>query len=131
MQIKKVYGPYKNRQNRRHVIIYFTDGSKITKSYARYLYEREYGPVPDGFEVDHIDNDKTNDVLSNFQLLPISENRRKSVIPALKYLGTCGICGSSFERTMRQVRANWNKGKSGPFCSRSCAGKHNARVVQR
>lgn len=36
------------------------------------------GPIPKGMQIDHIDNDKTNDALSNLQLLTASQNSVKA-----------------------------------------------------
>ncbi len=71
--MSKIYGPYvDNNTNRRIIII---DGKTI--SYAKYLWEQANGPVPYGYEVDHIDDDSMNDCLDNYQLLTKAENIRK------------------------------------------------------
>lgn len=44
----------------------------------RAVYETFIGKVPDGFEIDHIDNDKSNNCLGNLQLLSRQENVEKS-----------------------------------------------------
>lgn len=68
-----------NRENRKHVILYNSPKDRSTVSYARYLMACSLGKyIDDGFEVDHIDNDKTNDVLSNLQILSKKENLNKS-----------------------------------------------------
>ena len=36
------------------------------------------GSIPEGYEVDHIDNDRKNNKLSNLQILTKSENNKKS-----------------------------------------------------
>lgn len=69
----KVYGPYLDKVSGRKIII--RDG--VTISYAKYLWEKANGPIPYGYEVDHIDDDFTNDVLDNFQLLTKVENIQK------------------------------------------------------
>jgi hypothetical protein len=73
--------------------------------YSRYLYYiylwAGFGElIPDGLEVDHIDNDPHNDTLINFQLLTDAENSRKYaafsgfVLVILK----CPICRKTFSR---------------------------------
>lgn len=42
---------------------------------ARWMWENAYGPIPEGFEVDHINGDPTDDRLSNFRLLERGEHR--------------------------------------------------------
>ena len=77
----KVYGPYLRRYRksspRRQVVIRRPDGSKTSKSYARYLYEEAFGPIPSHMHVDHIDGDSLNDALENFQLVCQSDHNRK------------------------------------------------------
>lgn len=51
-------------------------------TYARYLFQvdlwkKEKKLIPEGYEVDHIDNDFTNDSLDNLQLLTGLENSQK------------------------------------------------------
>ena len=45
-------------------------------SYARYLWEEHNGKIPDGYEVDHINNN-IDDRLENLQLLTREENIKK------------------------------------------------------
>ena len=60
------------------------------KSYYvhRYVYEWFYGNIPKDKEVDHIDNDKTNNNIKNLQLLTPKENMRKSHSKKLKSYNT-------------------------------------------
>lgn len=44
----------------------------------RAVYTAFNGPIPCGFEIDHIDNDTKNDRLDNLQLLTRQENMAKS-----------------------------------------------------
>lgn len=41
----------------------------------RLIYEKHYGPIPDGFCVHHVDGDKSNFELSNLVLLSKSEHQ--------------------------------------------------------
>ncbi len=41
----------------------------------RYMWEQAYGPIPDGMEVHHKNGDPTDDRLSNFELIPVSDHR--------------------------------------------------------
>ena len=119
----KVYGPYKRKDGREHVIHY--DGvTRRTQSYPRYLMEQYLGrELEDWEQVDHINDDPTDNRLENLQILSGPDNVRKSVKG--EEIGTfiCPTCLNEFELVMRQYRANQLKqGKSGPFCSKSCAG---------
>jgi hypothetical protein len=123
----KVYGPYIDKgMQRRVVILIYDNGVRETKSYARYLMEQHLGrKLEDWEEVDHIDDDKLNDDISNFQILTKVENIRKSR-PAEELVEiTCIRCGEKAIKKARNVRGNKKKGKKGPYCSRRCAGKDN------
>lgn len=68
-----------NPENRRNVILYNTGETSTTISYARYLMSVKLGYiVPDGLEVDHKDDDKTNDDINNLQILTKPQNREKA-----------------------------------------------------
>lgn len=43
----------------------------------RYIWEKEVGPIPEGWDIHHLDEDKANNVLSNFECLPKAEHTRK------------------------------------------------------
>ena len=122
----KVYGPY-TRKDGRQVVIKIWDEGRTTQSYPRYLMELHLGRelLPEE-EVDHIDNDFSNNVIENFQLLSKKENRIKEMErPHRKrklFKGICSICGAMFEKYLNEVAHNRRKGKAGPFCSRKCAG---------
>lgn len=42
----------------------------------RFVWEQANGPIPEGFQIHHIDGDKTNNKLSNLQLLSNSEHQK-------------------------------------------------------
>ena len=120
----KIYGPYLRKDGRKHIVIVKDDGTKRTQSYPRYLMEQHLGRelLPEE-TVDHIDNDFTNDDISNLQLLTLVENVEKSRKPKEIYTFVCPCCGKVASKDMCQVRHNLKRGKAGPFCSRKCAGK--------
>ena len=120
----KVYGPYTRKDGRQHVILY-ENGKRQTVSYPKYLLEQKIGRslLPDE-TCDHIDGDYTNNNIDNLQVLTRSDNIRKhaALKPEERGVFTCPVCNCSFTRLMRDVRHNRKKGKSGPYCSRICAG---------
>ena len=121
----KVYGPYTRKDGRQHVILY-KDGVRTTVSYPKYLLEQKLGRKLESHETcDHIDNDPTNNSLDNLQVLSRLDNIRKRAALTPKELGTftCPVCKCSFTKPMAYVRHNRKQNKSGPYCSRSCAGK--------
>jgi predicted DNA-binding protein YlxM (UPF0122 family) len=43
----------------------------------RYIWEKEKGKIPKGWDIHHIDEDRTNNIISNFECLPKSEHTSK------------------------------------------------------
>lgn len=99
-----------SKMQRRMVYLYNNKRSNITAttiSYARYLYAvhlwktKKY-LIPDDLVVDHINDDKTDDRIENFQLLTVAENTFKQnalhgrKIPIL----ICPICMKIFTTTL-------------------------------
>ncbi len=121
----KIYGPYLRKDGRKHVII-ANGKNRRTVSYPKWLMEQALGRKldPDLETVDHIDEDFTNDERSNLQLLTRVENAKKSSNPAEIICFICPVCGKEGRQFARDVRSNRKKGRAGPFCSRSCAGKY-------
>lgn len=121
----KIYGPYLRKDGRKHIIMQDSEiGLKKTVSYPRYLMEQHLGRKLEDWEtVDHIDGDFTNDDFSNLQILSLADNIRKSAPKRKTYTFVCPCCGKKATKFLNQVEHNWKNGKSGPFCSKSCAGK--------
>ena len=116
-----------NKEPRRNVILYNSQSDRTTVSLARYLYETHTGVLLERDKVvDHIDGNKLNDVLSNYQVITVKENNVK----ARKQSGTtqqlvrfeCGSCGDEFIKPRNNTHLVI-KTKSSTYCSRSCAGK--------
>jgi hypothetical protein len=122
---EKVLGPYWDQAlGRRIVTITWLDGHHGNMTYARWLMQEHLGRVlTDDEHVDHVDDDQTNDVLSNLQILTPSANAEKRNGPTEMLSFTCPRCGQPAEKPARFVRHNRKLGKAGPFCGRSCAGK--------
>lgn len=81
MQLIKTYGPYRGKDGRSRVVHYFNAGDArrtTTESYPRYLWRQHHGEIPEGLEVDHINGDRTDDRLENYQLMPHRENASKA-----------------------------------------------------
>lgn len=67
-----------SNENRRILDLYNNDYDRTTISYARYLMGVKLGyEVPLEYEVDHRDNDRTNDDINNYQRMTGTENRKK------------------------------------------------------
>jgi hypothetical protein len=108
----------KNRENRQFVVLKYNNKETHSMSYAKYLYTSYYKcDIAEGDEVDHIDNDKTNDVIENLQVISQKLNlnkskRRKELIEV-----TCPVCGEKFLFELRNLKSHPN-----PCCSRKCGG---------
>lgn len=51
------------------------DNGKENKGYLhRFIYEAVYGPIPEGLQVNHIDEDKGNNRIDNLNLMTRKEN---------------------------------------------------------
>ena len=107
-----------NKEPRRVILLVRHDNTKTSVSYARYLFACHLGHyINDFFEVDHIDDNKMNDNVSNYQLLSKKQNNDKKP-KALKLDFICPICGKNF-----QLAKNRSYKKENPACSRACGGK--------
>ncbi len=74
------------------------------KGYRRVLYNRtrisehraiwvlHYGSIPEGLEVDHIDTDKTNNLLSNLRLVTSAQNKWNKLVRKDSLSGYKGVC---------------------------------------
>lgn len=123
----KTYGPYFRKDGRAHVI-HIDGDTKRTESYPRMLMRDHLGrELLVEEHVDHINNDRTDNRIENLQLLSPQENARKSIRQANYLSFICPVCDLTFEVLERKYKSNQLKrGSSGPYCSKSCAGKmHN------
>lgn len=91
------------KYNRRMIIMYKSGGGRLRTTYGRYLFQVDYWNkykilIPDELEVDHINEDKLDDRLENFQLLTHKENVIKNNFSkgSMYNFCTCPICGSTF-----------------------------------
>lgn len=137
----RVTGPYTRNDGRKHLCLNNTSLSKgdpnktRTLSYPKALIEvKEERLLLESETADHIDEDFTNDAISNLQILTRPANILKSFEANPNRSEefskhTCPQCSIEFIALARQVRGNnIVKKKAGPFCSRSCAGKYNQRI---
>lgn len=101
-------------------------------SYARYLMSVKMGAlVPDHLEVDHIDDNKTNDSINNLQLLTPEQNQLKQnynyvMNTQVTYGYHCAHCSVAFILTAQEVAHRQAQGTILPFCSRSCGAAYHA-----
>lgn len=125
-----------NKENRRTLILYRGingNGQKRSSTqYARYKLAVHLGRyLTEDETVDHIDNDKTNDDISNLQILSKYENIRKSQKKLPPLIGTCFICGKSFNVRRNLTIVKRLKYKNNELCcSRECGWKKAGMVLR-
>lgn len=124
----KIYGPYIRKDGRSHICITHDDGRKQTKSYPRYIIEQYLGrELTTDETVDHINNDFTDNRIENLQILTRKENSTKEMIRPERarklYTFICPNCNKEATKWESNVKHNLKNGKSGPYCSRKCAGQ--------
>lgn len=76
----RVLGPYLRTDGRKHLVLTANNSrKKRTLSYSKALLEVSLGRQLVGNETtDHVDGDKTNDAVTNLQVLSLAENISKS-----------------------------------------------------
>jgi hypothetical protein len=70
----------------RHIKI----GSKNLKEH-RIVWIMHFGPIPDGYELDHIDLNRSNNKISNLRLATRSQNRANARVQRDNSLGIKGV----------------------------------------
>ncbi|RLI60343.1 MAG: hypothetical protein DRO67_09220 [Candidatus Asgardarchaeum californiense] len=128
-----VYGPYFNgRYNRKIVIVVDKNGIRRTVSYPKWIMELQIGKVLDPDDtIDHFDGDINNNDINNLRIVPRKEHSADDTKRVKKVKLQCAWCNKTFERSPRLLREKARKGKAGPFCSRSCAGKYSRQLQQK
>lgn len=129
--IKKIYGPYKRDDNRQHVVIHYGNDEKETKSYPKLIVELDLGRKLDSDEtVHHKDHNKLNQNLDNLEVIDKKNHTSKHASEQTEEIVEikCILCNTKTEKPARQIRNNKNQEKTGPFCSKSCAGLYGTMV---
>jgi hypothetical protein len=135
--VKQLYGDvrlskvYDCKDGRKRIDV-ISENYRKTFQLAKIILEVKLGRVLIGTEtVDHIDGDKSNDHPDNLRVLSLSNNAADSAIRLKTSKFICPQCNSNFELTGRKLKDavnNRTKGKAGPFCGRSCAGKYGTSI---
>lgn len=92
--------------------------------YSKYLMSLYVGRIlTKEEEVDHIDDNKLNDDLSNLEIVTHEENRRRHSImnPATMVSLVCPKCQKKFSRKKKNTFFT-NKNKKRSFCTLECSG---------
>lgn len=120
---------FKNNKNRNVVELVHKNSTKENQikrfiSYAKYLWiSNNKQEVPEGYEVDHINEDGTDDRIENLQLLTKRENIQKSRNLHPKQISTltCPVCNKEFTTDTRFV----GRYSQPTCCSRRCSGLYS------
>lgn len=125
------YGPYKRKDNRKHIILYNEKTFKrATVSYPKALIELSNNEILDeNLTVDHIDRDFNNNDIDNLKVISKSEHSTLDVKRRIIHDIQCSFCGVTFNPSRQQLECNKNSKKlAGPFCSRKCSGKYGTDI---
>ena len=82
------------------------DGHNMCLSLSKFLYAWFKGEVPEGYVVDHIDNNHFNNTLDNLQLLTVADNNKKRFVDHEGH-----TCFNQFYNTKydyKQVQKDWD-----------------------
>lgn len=58
----------------------YSAGPLRGKYVHRVLWEQAYGPIPEGMDVHHVDENRTHNVLENFELVKAEPHRRNALV---------------------------------------------------
>lgn len=75
----------------------------------RYVWESANGPIPDGFEINHIDGDKTNNIIENLELVTRQRNQQHAYHSGLMSAPRSGKLDAD---KVRAIRAAYAAGQS-------------------
>jgi hypothetical protein len=115
-----------NKEPRRTLLLIRNDGTKTSTAYARYImavHLNRYLKLEE--HVDHIDNNKLNDVIENLQILSSKDNNiKKNAFYNLTEIlieFECPICKKVFNRSKKNSYKALHLNKK-ICCSRKCGG---------
>lgn len=110
-----------SKDGRRRCVVRLPDGRTFSVQYGKILLIEKFNRLllPTE-ECDHIDQDKTNDDLSNLRIISVEEHRKKnSVLNTRRVEKNCPECGKLFK-----LKPNRHKMNPNSCCSRSCGSKY-------
>lgn len=124
----KTGGIYVNPKGRKLISLYSSHIDKLMREYARYLVEvKEQRLLGPDEEVDHVDNDCTNDDVDNLQILSNSDHRYKTDAfkGTLNVVMFCPICKQKFIR-----RYTWTHLRHDDWVMSMCSIECNSKYRQ-
>lgn len=124
-----LYIVFHKKEGRRMAQLVNGSVHRTTMSYARYLMSVQLGRLlTEDEHVDHINDDKSDDRLENFQILTQKENREKFTKsnPATLLSFVCPICSCEFKLSKQRA---W--GKLNPCCSKKCGSSKTSKTLSK
>lgn len=119
--------------HRKSIRIFTAIGVSKRTSWSRYVFEKAIGRLLTTKEtVDHIDEDRFNDEVSNLQVLSLRKNVQKNKKVRGMRVGDeqysdyrCDLpeCGNTFTRLIKRTKRSQHN-----FCSTSCGSIFNGRI---
>lgn len=107
-----------NKEPRRVATLRTPNGKMTSMSYAKYLYTSYYKcDIPEGEEIDHINDNKMDDRIENLQKVSKEYNNRKNRKKAEQIELICPVCKQKFLFRKSNLSSHPN-----PCCSRKCGG---------
>jgi hypothetical protein len=127
-----LYGPYfHQKQGRYYVNLIPIDNelNRTSMSLSRYKMSVYLKRILDlDEEVDHMDEDKSNDSIDNLQILTPQENHLKTHGSVSLADVICAECGKVFSIKPKILRDRAKRRKYPPCCSRSCSAKYQRAI---
>jgi len=123
----RIYGPYYKANGRSFVSIVSDDKKKRSQTYPRYLMEQHLGrKLLSSEQVHHINGDPLDDRIENLEVVSYEKHRETHKAEIVE--AVCPECFKDIEVLGHEYRF-WQEKRNagGPFCSRACANKYNAR----
>lgn len=123
----KYTGPYCNSEGRLFINI-DKFGKRTTLSYPKYIVEVAINRyLTEEETVHHIDGNPLNNNLENLAILARKEHSKLDSLKRKSIVTQCKWCNCNFLIEGSKLRYR-ERGKAGPFCSRSCSGKYGKSI---
>ena len=120
-----VYGPYKRRDGRSHVVIYLKNSVRKTVSLPKFIVEESCGKILEEFETIHHKNGNFDDNrLENLEVINRVIHIQNDSKRVKKIEVECVICKKKFLRHATVINDSAKFGCAGPFCSKQCSGRY-------
>jgi hypothetical protein len=97
---------------------YFTRTNGERHLLHRDMWEHHFGPIPDGWDIHHKDENKANNTIENFECIPKADHTRCHNPKRPTEVNACLQCGEDIIRHPYEGPTAYRRKK---FCQRKCA----------